>query len=121
MTEEAKSILSAIKGPIGVITVAGMYRTGKSYLLNRMILNRAQGFGVGPTTNPCTKGLWMWGSPLHGQTPDGKSLSVIVIDSEGIGGLDEDEDHDIRIFSLAVLLASSFLYNSVGSIDETAL
>jgi len=35
--------------------------------------------------------------------------------------LDEDEDHDIRIFSLAVLLASSFLYNSVGSIDETAL
>lgn len=46
---------------------------------------------------------------------------MIVVDSEGIGGLDEDEDHDIRIFSLAVLLASSFLYNSVGSIDETAL
>lgn len=63
----------------------------------------------------------MWGAPLHGQTPDGKPLSVLVVDSEGIGGLDEDEDHDIRIFSLAVLLASSFLYNSVGSIDETAL
>ena len=63
----------------------------------------------------------MWGAPLHGQSPDGKSLSVVVVDSEGIGGLDEDEDHDIRIFSLAVLLASSFLYNSVGNIDETAL
>ena len=32
-----------------------MYRTGKSYLLNRMLLNRSGGFGVGPTINPCTK------------------------------------------------------------------
>ena len=32
-----------------------MYRTGKSYLLNRMLLNRSDGFGVGPTINPCTK------------------------------------------------------------------
>jgi Guanylate-binding protein, N-terminal domain len=39
-----------------------MYRTGKSYLLNRVILNvqKGEGFGVGPTINPCTKGLWMW-------------------------------------------------------------
>jgi len=32
-----------------------MYRTGKSYLLNQMLLNRSDGFGVGPTVNPCTK------------------------------------------------------------------
>jgi len=38
-----------------LIAVAGMYRTGKSYLLNRMLLNRSDGFGVGPTINPCTK------------------------------------------------------------------
>jgi len=49
-----------------VVGVAGMYRTGKSYLLNRMLLNRSDGFGVGPTVNPCTKGLWMWGKPLLG-------------------------------------------------------
>jgi hypothetical protein len=35
-----------------------MYRTGKSYLLNRMLLNTSNGFDVGPTVNPCTKGLW---------------------------------------------------------------
>jgi hypothetical protein len=38
-----------------VVTVAGMYRTGKSYLLNRIILDRKNGFGVGPTVNACTK------------------------------------------------------------------
>ena len=37
-----------------------MYRTGKSYLLNRMLLNRSNGFGVGPTVNPCTKVIFKY-------------------------------------------------------------
>ncbi len=76
---------------------------------------------MGPTINPCTKGLWIWGSPISGVTPEGKTINVLVVDSEGIGGLDEDNNHDMRIFSLALLLSSYFLYNSVGSIDENAL
>jgi len=55
LTEEAVSFLRKINGPIGLVAVAGMYRTGKSYLLNRMLLNRSSGFGVGPSINPCTK------------------------------------------------------------------
>ena len=49
--------MSRIKDPVGVICVAGKYRTGKSFLLNRIILNKTDnsGFGVGPTINPCTK------------------------------------------------------------------
>ncbi len=47
--------LASIPSPIGIVGVAGMYRTGKSYLLNQMLLNRSDGFGVGPTVNPCTK------------------------------------------------------------------
>lgn len=43
-----------------IITVAGKYRTGKSYILNRVLLERNSGFEVGPTINACTKGLWMW-------------------------------------------------------------
>lgn len=45
----------------------------------------------------------------------------MVIDSEGLGALDEDSNHDVRIFSLAILLSSYFIYNSMGSIDENAL
>lgn len=121
VSQEIRSLVDNLKGPIGVVAVAGQYRTGKSYLLNRMLLNRQKGFGVGPTINPCTKGLWIWGAPINGQTPDGKPINVLVVDSEGIGGLDEDNNHDMRIFSLALLLSSYFLYNSVGSIDENAL
>lgn len=98
-----------------------MYRTGKSYLLNRVLLNRKDGFGVGPTVNACTKGLWVWGRPIEGRTAEGHACSVIVVDSEGIGSVNEDSDHDARIFSLAVLLGSYFIYNSIGSIDESSL
>jgi hypothetical protein len=55
INEEVQEMLRHVPGPVGVVSVAGMYRTGKSYLLNRMLLNRAGGFGVGPTINPCTK------------------------------------------------------------------
>ena len=43
------------------------------------------------------------------------------MDTQGLGALDEDSNHDVRIFSLAILLSSFFIYNSVGSIDENAL
>jgi len=33
-----------------------------------MLLDRQNGFGVGPTINPCTKGLWIWGKPILGKT-----------------------------------------------------
>lgn len=43
------------------------------------------------------------------------------MDCEGFGGMDEGQNHDTRIFLFALLLSSYFVYNSVGSIDETAL
>lgn len=86
-----------------------------------MILNRSGGFGVGPTVNPCTKGIWVWGTPIKGQTSEGDPVNVLIMDSEGIGSTDEDQTHDTRVFSLAILLASNFIYNSMGSIDENAL
>lgn len=53
----AVSIISRIPEPISVIAIAGKYRTGKSFLLNRVILDKDYGFGVGSTINPCTKGI----------------------------------------------------------------
>ena len=57
VSEEAISLLRNVKERIGVIAVAGKYRTGKSFLLNKIILDKkdSNGFGVGPTINPCTK------------------------------------------------------------------
>jgi len=48
---------------IAVATVAGPQRSGKSFLSNRL-LKRMTGFAIGPSTMPCTKGLWIWGEPI---------------------------------------------------------
>ncbi len=84
-------------------------------------MDRSDGFGVGPTVNACTKGIWIWGTPIKGSTADGRPCDILVVDSEGIGALDEDATHDTRIFALVLLLSSVFLYNSQGSIDENAI
>ena len=39
----------------GTLSIVGKYRTGKSYLVNSVLLNNARAFEVGPTINPCTK------------------------------------------------------------------
>lgn len=98
-----------------------MYRTGKSYLLNKIILDKPKGFAVGPTVNPCTKGIWIYCSPIEIYDNDNRKINVIVVDTEGLGALDEDSNHDNKIFSLALLMASEFIYNSSGAIDENSI
>ena len=118
---EAESVIKILPSPLGVISVAGMYRTGKSYLLNRVLLNQSNGFTVGPSINPCTKGLWMWSKTIPAHTPQGKPINLLIIDTEGIGATDEDHNHDNKIMTLAILLSSYFLYNSIGTIDENSI
>ena len=43
------------------------------------------------------------------------------MDTEGIGATDQHENHDSKIFLLALLMSSYFIYNSVGTIDEKAI
>jgi hypothetical protein len=114
-------LLRQVEAPVSVIAVVGLYRTGKSFLLNRILLEQSDGFQVGPTVNPCTKGLWVWNQVMKGKAKDGSDMNYIVVDTEGIGALDTNSQHDSTIFSLALLLSSFFIYNSVGSIDEGAL
>lgn len=64
--EEAKKLLGAIEGPLAVVAVAGLWRTGKSFLLNSLLgLNgQPESFVVGNTINACTKGIWVVSSRL---------------------------------------------------------
>lgn len=52
---------------------------------------------------------------------DGSECAAVVLDTEGIGGLEADAQYDTRIFALSTLLAGTLLYNSLGSIDENAI
>uniref|UniRef100_A0AAV1UYY3 GB1/RHD3-type G domain-containing protein n=1 Tax=Peronospora matthiolae TaxID=2874970 RepID=A0AAV1UYY3_9STRA len=120
VNEEAVEMLRRIDGHVAVVAMAGLYRTGKSSMLN-WLLDRQSGFRVGPTIERCTRGIWIWGQPQRHQTANGDDVWVLVLDTEGMGGLEASQQYDARIFSLATLLCSKLIYNSQGSVDEKAI
>ncbi|KAJ7304022.1 hypothetical protein JRQ81_011541 [Phrynocephalus forsythii] len=115
--EEAAELLAQIRHPVVVVAIVGLYRTGKSYLMNRLAGKR-KGFSLGATVQAMTKGIWMWCLP-H---PYKQDYTLVLLDTEGLGDVGKaNTQNDSWIFALAVLLSSTFVYNSMGTIDENAL
>ncbi|XP_023660971.2 guanylate-binding protein 2-like isoform X1 [Paramormyrops kingsleyae] len=114
---KALQILEQIGQRVVVVAVVGLYRTGKSYLMNQLAGKR-NGFALGATIQSKTKGIWMWCVP-H---PVKKDHTLVLLDTEGLGDVEKgDQKNDTWIFSLAVLLSSMLVYNSMGTIDNDAL
>ncbi|XP_059399748.1 guanylate-binding protein 4-like isoform X2 [Carassius carassius] len=113
----ALQVLEQIQQPVVVVAVVGLYRTGKSYLMNRLA-GKQTGFALGSTIESKTKGIWMWCVP-H---PTKAGTTLVLLDTEGLGDVDKGNSvHDTRIFSLAVLLSSTLVLNSRGTIDNRAI
>ncbi|XP_047018497.1 guanylate-binding protein 1 isoform X3 [Ictalurus punctatus] len=117
VSDAAIEYLYRINQPVVVVSVVGLYRTGKSYLMNRLAGKQA-GFALGSTIESKTKGIWMWCVP-H---PHNTGHTLVLLDTEGLGDVDKgDSTNDAWIFCLAVLLSSTLVYNSRGTIDNTAV
>ncbi|XP_060113718.1 guanylate-binding protein 1-like [Heteronotia binoei] len=115
--EKAMHILLNIRQPVVVVAIVGLYRTGKSYLMNRLAGKR-KGFCLGATVQGQTKGIWVWCLP-HPRRPD---HTLVLLDTEGLGDVQKgNTQNDSWIFALAILLSSTLVYNSMGTIDEVAL
>ncbi|KAJ8355064.1 hypothetical protein AAFF_G00102670, partial [Aldrovandia affinis] len=117
VNQEALDILTSISQPLVVVSIVGMYRTGKSYLMNRLAGKRT-GFSLGSTIQAETKGIWMWCVP-H---PCRDDHTLVLLDTEGLGDVEKgNQKNDNWIFALAVLLSSTFVYNSLGTINNDVL
>ncbi|KAK9394432.1 guanylate-binding protein 1-like [Crotalus adamanteus] len=94
VSSEGLQLLSDIRNPVVVVSIVGLYRTGKSYLMNK----------------------------LAGKNSDRPKQTLVLLDTEGIGDVEKGSNqNDAWIFALAVLLSSTLVYNSVGTIDQAAL
>ncbi|XP_028369462.1 guanylate-binding protein 1-like isoform X2 [Phyllostomus discolor] len=114
---EALKILSAITQPLVVVAIVGLYRTGKSYLMNKLA-GKSKGFSIGSTVQSHTKGIWMWCVP-H---PEKADHTLVLLDTEGLEDVEKgDKNNDTQIFALAILLSSTFVYNTMNKIDQTAI
>ena len=63
----------------------------------------------------------MWKETISSDNPEHKDMDILIIDTEGFGGTEENVNHDSKIFIFSLLLSSYFIYNSVGNIDENTL
>nr|XP_023660979.1 guanylate-binding protein 3-like isoform X3 [Paramormyrops kingsleyae] len=114
---EAMSYLMGVSQPVVVVAIVGLYRTGKSYLMNKLA-GKQKGFALGATIQSKTKGIWMWCVP-H---PVKKDHTLVLLDTEGLGDVEKgDQKNDAWIFALSILLSSTLVYNSRGTIDNQAV
>ncbi|XP_052035049.1 guanylate-binding protein 1-like isoform X6 [Apodemus sylvaticus] len=117
VNQEALEILSTIENPVVVVAIVGLYCTGKSYLMKKLA-GKQKGFSLGSTVQSHTKGIWMWCLP-HPQKPE---HTLVLLDTEGLEDVKKgDNQNGCWIFALAVLLSSTFIYNSLGMINQKAM
>lgn len=83
-------------------------------------MTNSNAFSVDSTTDACTRGFNFCNKPITLEK-NGEIIELYIIDSEGLGGVDKSQNYDIKIFTMAVLMSSMFLYNSIGVIDEAAI
>uniref|UniRef100_A0A8C6HP35 GB1/RHD3-type G domain-containing protein n=1 Tax=Mus spicilegus TaxID=10103 RepID=A0A8C6HP35_MUSSI len=113
VNQEAIEILDKISQPVVVVAIVGWSHTGKSYLMNCLAgQNHVSGFPLGSTVQSQTKGIWMWCVP-HPTKPEHCPLPSHIFQG--------DPKNDLWIFALSVLLSSTFVYNSMNTINHQAL
>ncbi len=78
--------------------------------MNQILGAKASAFKVDPSVNACTRGLWIYSEPITIEKK-GELFDIYVMDSEGLGGTDKNQNYDTKIFTLAILLSSFFLFN----------
>jgi tRNA U34 5-carboxymethylaminomethyl modifying GTPase MnmE/TrmE len=56
IVEETVEYLKQFEGGVAVCSIVGRYRTGKSFLMNKLLdLDNEKGFQVSPNVDACTK------------------------------------------------------------------
>ena len=92
---------------IGVLAICGPCRTGKSYILSKM-LDSPDAFRLGHEMDPETYGIWLGTSYL-----DLGDYAILLLDTEGIDAVFGKGQDDVSILVMTVLLSSFLVYNSM--------
>ena len=135
--DSLESILLAenvINKPVVVISVAGAFRKGKSFLLDMMLRyltasdksnwvngGSARGFPWQSGYRRHTTGILMWSEPFPVTLPTGEEAVIILMDTQGTFDNQSTVHESSTVFALSTLLSSLQIFNIMGNLQNDDL
>lgn len=122
--------------PVVVVSVAGAFRKGKSFLLGfflRYLRNKGKDGWLGGENTPLegfswrggsdrdTQGILLWDEVFLMKTPDGREVAVLLMDTQGAFDSESTLNECVLIFGLSMLMSSVQIYNISQNIQENDL
>ncbi|XP_043245738.1 atlastin-1-like isoform X1 [Amphibalanus amphitrite] len=136
-SKNLKSILLAddiIDKPAVVISVAGAFRKGKSFLLDMMLRyltasdksnwiheQSQRGFPWRSGFRRHTTGILMWSKPIPVTLSDGTGANILLMDTQGTFDNKSTVHESSTVFALSTLLSSLQIYNITGNLQNDDL
>lgn len=107
INKNAIDFIKNLQMPVHVVTAAGAYRVGKSFLLGKLVkkqINKSmQGFGVSAQPRTFTRGAWM-------QVTAKENYELMWLDLEGLfSGEAAQDGYGDKLFSFSLLSSSLIL------------
>ena len=120
--------------PVVVISVAGAFRKGKSFLLDMMLrylrasdktnwVNEpnARGFPWQGGYRRHTTGILMWSEPFPVTLPTGEQAVILLMDTQGTFDNQSTVHESSTVFALSTLLSSLQIFNIMGNLQNDDL
>nr|XP_039256310.1 atlastin-3-like [Styela clava] len=124
--------------PVVVISIAGAFRMGKSFLLNLFLryfqkngeknwliedpwakLNEGISWRGGAESH--TTGIVAWSEPFIVKKSDGSKIAVILLDTQGNFDHGSKKENSVRVFALSTLFSSLQIFNVSRQIQSNDL
>jgi len=139
-TEEIADLLAPYADhKIAVISIAGTFRTGKSFLANWLIRYFQQGRSVNwleddafldkeldgftfeRQREPVTDGIEVWGEVFETEHSHLGKVAVLIMDTQGIFSMGCDLAESVAVFAVSLFLSSVQIYNIRGNLTRSDL
>ncbi|XP_048863182.1 atlastin-2 isoform X2 [Brienomyrus brachyistius] len=119
-----------------VVSVAGAFRKGKSFLLDfmlRYMYNQSSSFWLGGEEDPLTGFTWrggcerettgiqLWSEVFVVDRPDGSKVAVLLVDTQGAFDSQSTIKDCATVFALSTMTSSIQVYNLSQNVQEDDL
>ncbi|XP_033630562.1 atlastin-1-like [Asterias rubens] len=119
-----------------VLSVAGAFRKGKSFLLDfllRYLVKQGAADWLGRDDEPLkgfswrggsereTTGIWIWSKVFLCPGPDGEEIAVLLMDTQGAFDSESTVKDCATVFALSTMTSSVQVYNLTQNIQEDDL